>query len=323
MVWANYDPTPRTGPWMPEILEDRVFIDPNTGDWATRRVGNVPSVTAAELGVTEQFLNQIQLLHPWMDGTLIAEYVGAYTSEDYGSHELALEYLRTTDAYQARFPGLRREDGSLRMTESEYFSYVEAIRSDLGQYVNPELFNDQIVGLLEGDVSYAEFSQRFNTVVERVLMQAPAIQAAYAENLGVNLTSSAMIAAALNPQLGDAILNRQITMAEVAGTADQRGFDLDSALTERLVEQGIDLRSSRDLFNRAREIVPIIDVLAARHNDPDEDFTIEDFLSSDVFSDPQERNRMRRLLEAESSLFVDAPTFTAGRSGEISGLRER
>ena len=281
------------------------------------------ALTAAELGVTEQFLAQLQLMRPWMNEDMLREYVGAYTSEDYGTHDLALEYLRTTEAYEQAFPGNRREDGSLRLTEGEYFSYKEAVRSDLSQYVNPDLFDAQFVQLMENDVSYAEFSSRFQTVVDRVLLQADAIQAAYAENTGVAMTTSAMIAAALDPDVGTALLNRQITMAEVSGTADQRGFDISSDLSNRLAEQGVTLSSARELFGRAAQIVPIIDVLAERHNDPDEAFTIEDFLQSDVFADPAERNRMRRLLAAEASLFSDSPSFTTDRSTQVLGLAER
>ena len=282
-------------------------------------------------GVDAAIIDAALALNPWMTPGLLAIYAQAYSSEAYGTPELALTQVRASAEYQSIFSGNAREDGTVRLAESDYLAYKEAFDNDLSEYVNPAYFEHVFGQLVENGVRYEEFKGRLETIVDRVALASDEIQAAYLEanpsgTEGAPFElygTAALIAGALDPNVGDAVFNRRITLAEISGTAAERDFELDLEYVERLAEQGIDVRSSRDLFNRAASLLPTLDVLAARHNDPDSDFTIDEFLESDVFADQEQRERMRRLLSAEASLFRGSNAFVQSQSGGITGLTAR
>lgn len=268
---------------------------------------------------------QARVVAPWLTPELADIYLDAYTGEEFNTPDLALAQVRASTEYQRIFAGNVRDDGSIRLDENDYLAYKEAFVADLSQYVNPAYFESMFPTLVENGVTYSEFRQRLDTITSRVLQAAPEIRKAYAEIRPdlADLSDSALIANALDPQLGDAILNKQITEAEIAGTAVQRGFDLPFDTIQQLAEQGLDITSSQELFNQARQVLPIFDVLSRRHFDPNDSFTIDEFLASNVFADEQERQRMQRLLAAESSLFGDTSQFAQTQTGALTGLTQR
>lgn len=174
---------------------------------------------------------EVRLLYPWLPDALVRVYANAWAET--GDPDLAWAYVQADPQYDTYFPGNRREDGTLRHTEFEYWSTMEAY-ADVFRSVglNPELWRDRFVTLMEGEVSPDELAaERIEPVFERVLDSSPEIRAYYAETYGLELTDSAILASVLDPELGDKILNKQISIAEIGGEAALRGFDL--AATDR------------------------------------------------------------------------------------------
>jgi hypothetical protein len=69
-----------------------------------------------------------------------------------------------------------------------------------------------------------------------------------------------------------------------------------------------------------------MNVLAKRHADPDDTFDLNEFVASEIYDDPEQRRRIRRLVSQERSLFanIGAQTqFSRTRVGGITGLTER
>jgi len=82
-----------------------------------------------------------------------------------------------------------------------------------------------------------------------------------------------------------------------------------------LFEAGVDDRSqAQQLFASAEAALPVLNVLAARHADPDDDFDLKEFVSAQVLRDPEQRQRMRRLIAQERSSFVTG----GGSNGPIA-----
>ena len=125
--------------------------------------------------------------------------------------------------------------------------------------------------------------------------------------------------AALDPDMGDLVLGQSFRVAEVGGTALGYGYDLDSERVLELVEEGVDLNKARQTFADASNLIPILDTLAKRHNDPDDDFDINEFLASDVFNDRSMNLRMRRLQARERATFGKTGRF-AQQGERIVGL---
>ena len=163
-----------------------------------------------------------------------------------------------------------------------------------------------------------------NTIAERVLRSAPEIKAEYARLYGLQLTDEALIASALSPKVSEAILNRQIGVAEVAGAASTSGFALTRAMAQRLQQFGLDWTTGRDVFGQAAEELPLLRTLQRRHDDPNDDFDLNTFLQAAVFNDPNERRTIRNLIAAEEGMFTDElGTIEISEEGALSGYQPR
>jgi hypothetical protein len=269
----------------------------------------------------------------WMPAALIDAWFNEYlelggssvaTSATNASERIRndAEYRNLYDSY---FPGNRREDGSLRHLESRYSNLMDSYRNALqGVNVNPDLFEDKLAGLIAGDVDESEFTTRVESMYERVLESSTDIRDYYATNYGLDLTQEAIIASFLDPDVGNAVLNRQIAVSEIGGEAAIRGFDVDLGYAEELEATGMRREQAQALFGRAGLDVETLNVLARRHADPDDTFDLEEFTRAEVFDDPTQRRRMRRLIAQERSSFTGAGSLAEDRrTGGITGLRER
>lgn len=262
----------------------------------------------------------------WLDGTnLAAVWLDAYIET--GSGQLALETVRRDPSYDAIFPGNRREDGSLRYGEADYLGRIEAYGDALLAIdINPDMFYSKFPDLITGLVSPSEFASRVNAVYERVLSSTEEIRNYYATEYGFDMSDQGIIASILDPDIGDAIVTRQIAMSEVGGSAAAKNFQIGTTFVEKLVNYGLDSRDeAQDYFAAAEEIIPAIGVLAKRHADPDDTFDLEEFSNAQLFGDPEQRRRMRRLIAQERASFQgdSALTFAADQRGSLTGLTER
>ena len=262
------------------------------------------------------------MLNPWMTDALI----DAYTTE-WGisaSDDLALQQVRQTSEYQSMFQGnIDPETGLARLTESEYMASKAAFNATLiGMDLNPDYFQDDFVTALNNEISPREFIGRMEAAYERVIQSADEIKAFYSENYGIEMSDSAILASAINPTIGQEILDRRISIAEIGGSAAQRGFDIDLGFGEQLVQAGLDSRSSGQFFGQAAELIPAMSTLAARHADPDDDFDLMDVSSALLFDDPETRRRIRRLKAQEASTFTGGATvdYKRTQTGGIAGL---
>ncbi len=240
-----------------------------------------------------------------------------------GSWQIALGRMRASDAYDQYFPGNRRDDGSLRYDESTYFAILEGFRNTVDDYgINPDLFATGYIHLMVGGVGLAEFRSRMDRLAERVIVQSDAMRAHFAAELGIGLSTESLIAAMMDPNINDALLNRQLTEAEIMTEASMRGFNAD-AFDERLFEFGFTRGTAGQLFSAAQDQLPVLDTLAERHLDPDSDFDLGEFVDAMAFGNRTQRLRIRRLFAAESALFSPQLGIAAGPSGALTGLTER
>jgi hypothetical protein len=264
-----------------------------------------------------------QLMKAWHN-----EYVALGGASTPGSATVAADIIREDpqyrDVYDKFFPGNRREDGSLRLTERDYRTTTDSYRNALmGVNVNPDVFEDKFAGLIEGDVDEGEFTTRVESMYERVLESSTDIRDYYAANYGLDLTQEAIVASFLDPDVGNRVLNKQIAISEIGGEAAVRGFDVDLGYAEELEKTGMRREQAQALFGRAGLDVEVLNVLARRHADPDDTFDLEEFTRAEIFDDPTQRRRMRRLVAQERASFTGAGSIREERTGGVTGLRER
>jgi len=263
---------------------------------------------------------QIILLYPWLPAAAIEAYDTAYRA---GSVKPWLD-VRSDPLYETWFPGNTTENGEVRYGEGDY-SRVRAgyndVLSSMGLNNSTGLWDDKITAAMQGERSVDEFERAAGEVYDRVISQSDAIKQVYADNFEIDMTTEAILASVLDPELGDRIIGQEISMAEIGGAAAEQGFSLTQARQGEIAAQGLTLDQAREVYGQAGSALPILDILAARHDDPDDDFDLNEFEQAEIFSDPFQRRRMRRLLGQERASFGAGPSARSQRGG-LTGLTQ-
>jgi len=260
----------------------------------------------------------------WMRGTPM-EAVYRDTWIETGDALLSREMVRTTDYYQEAFSGNVRDDGSVRYDEDTYLSFVEAYSDAiLSAGLNPDLFQNRYGDLIAGNVSPNEFASRVENVYQRVIDAVPEVRERLNEYYGVGMTNQAIMASFMDADVGAAILEKRIAVSEVGAEASVRGFTIAQEFANRLYEAGTDTTSeAAQFFSLAENSLPVLNALASRHDDPDDDFTLEEFAAAELFSDPQQRRTIRRLLAQERSTFsLGGATMRRSEGYGLTGLAD-
>jgi len=272
--------------------------------------------------MADSFIDQARLLVPWMPEELLQSWVDAY-SEFGQDANLAKAAIRRHPAYEDYFPGNLRPDGSVRNDEGVYASTFEGYhRVVLEAGLNPELFAAQMIGLYEGDTSVTEFQQRVSAVRTRILDNIGEVRGTFGEFYGIDdLEDTAFVAAALDPSIGNDILNRRIDISTVAASGRSAGFSIGRDFASRLIDRGFDQQTAeRNLFDPARTLVPSL-ARSAQQFGVDKTFDFDEFADAAAFADPIQTRRIRRLRSQESAPFTRSG-IQRDQSG-LTGLQER
>jgi len=155
---------------------------------------------------------------------------------------------------------------------------------------------------------------------ERVIEASPEIRDFYAENYSMDLTDTAIVASFLDPDIGQAIIEKRIATSEIGGSAATRGFDVSLSYAQSLERADMSRREADSFFGQAATMVPALSVLDSRHADPDDDFDLNEFTQASLFDDPEQRRRMRRLISQENSAWTGGVQTDIVRSRETGGL---
>ena len=261
----------------------------------------------------------------WLPSDLIDQYVGEWVRS--GQSELAWAVVRQSPAYDRHFAGIRRGDGTLRMTEQDYMSHKDAFQRELRQWgLNPELFEGHHSRLVEGEVSAQEFRQRIDAKATGVLQNLPEIRERFGQFYGIEqLTDEALVASALDPEIGRQVLQGRITAAQISGEASRFGFERGREASERLAQAGglDDQMRARDFFSGAARAVPRMQRFSERFEQGRPGFGIEQYEEAGLFGTTELQRRMRRLHASEMSMFQQGPSVTMDQGGAFTGLGRR
>lgn len=270
--------------------------------------------------------NQIESLVPWLagKGDLLQVYTNSYIET--GSGDFAIAAVRQSENYSAYYPGITRDDGSIRMSETQYEATREGcFRILLENNLNPTVFDGlgKMAAMVAGDVSVTEFKTRVEQAraafVDNPL--ANEIKLYYSENFNIDLSDSAVFAAALDPDMSIAILTNQIDQAEIGAEAALRNLDLNTTQAQRLLQAGITQEGASRLFARGADTIGTLNRLSRIQN-RDVSFNVDDVIQSQVFQDPQsirEQNLLIQTQQSGSSPILGAATT---ESGAVAGLEE-
>lgn len=265
---------------------------------------------------------QAQALYPHLPAPLIEEFANAWAST--GDRALALAEVRQSSQYDNFFPGIRRSDGTLRMTELEYLSRKDGYRMALSQFnINPSNFENRFVEMIEGEVTVQQFASRLSSAYEQIITALPEVREFYSSEFGIPMTDEAVFASFIDPELGESILNRRIAISQIGGAGAASGFDIDLELADRLRQRGIGFGGAQELFGDAAFRIPTLNALAGRHG-VDKDVDLGEFLQASAFRDPRQRRRFQQLMASERSQFSEQfGTIRTSQNLGLEGLRQR
>jgi len=235
--------------------------------------------------------------------------------------------VRKDPEYINIFPGNTTSSGQVRYDEVTYNALKDSYIGTLQEYgidrsASLTFMADKITGLIEGDVSASEFAQRIGSVYEGIQENIPQVQEFYETNFGVTLDSRSILAGALDPTVGEAIVQGRITTAQIGGEASRAGFEVTTSEAKRLQEAGLTQEEARRLFSVAEAQLPRLQELQAQRGVlQEQQIGLEQLSEALVFQSQEELETIARLEEQEASTF--APTTGAARTGRrVSGLTE-
>ena len=142
-------------------------------------------------------------LFGFMPEEVINEYAKQWIK--YDDTELAIAQTRQSDAWNKNFSYLKRDDGSLIMSEAESLSvkasYTETLR-EVG-ITDAEPFDSKFNDLISGEVSAAEFQQRVDLVYNQVVNQIPEVERLYRERYNIDVDQPTIFGALIDDEISD------------------------------------------------------------------------------------------------------------------------
>lgn len=267
---------------------------------------------APELNYQNVFA-EISTRYPYFPDEVLREYAKNWTES--GDDAVALSKTEASTAFKQAFPGIRREDGTMRYTVGEYLGVKEDMRVQVAEYgLNPEIFETQFNQLIEGDVSPAELARRLQVVQAEIGENIPAVQQAFAAQFGVPLSAEAILAAVVSPEIEEGLLNGTITAAQVQGEAIAAGFQTTFARSRALARAGLTQQQAAQTYQFGRQAK----TLAARAGREFILADVEEAAVGDVLAARRIQNIISEV-ESQSSTQLGAART---QLGQVTGLTE-
>ena len=291
------------------VVTDDAETDPNFFDVDARY--NAEYI-APELNYQNVFA-ELQARYPYFPQEVLEEYAKNWTES--GDDLVALSKTEQSAAFIKAFPGIRRDDGSMRFTVGEYLGVKEDMRVQVAEYgLNPEIFETQFNKLIEGDVSPAELARRLQVVQAEIGENIPAVQQAWAAEFGVPLSAEAILAAVVSPEIEEGLLQGTISAAQIQGEAVAAGFATSFARSRALARAGLTQKQAAQTYQFARTARSI----AARAG---REFALSDIEEAAIGDTMAARRIQSAIQQVESQ---SATTLGAARTqlGAVTGLTE-
>ena len=258
-------------------------------------------------------LEDIATRFPYFPTSVLNEYAMNYI--DSGDDAVALRKTEASQVFKQAFPGIRREDGTMRYTVGEYLGVKEDMRVQVAEYgLNPEIFETQFNQLIEGDVAPAELARRLEQVQAQIGNNIPAVQQAFAAQFGVPLSAEAILAAVVSPEIEEGLLSGTITAAQVQGEAIAAGFQTSFARSQALARAGLTQQQAAETYQFGKTAMD----LASRAG---REFVLADVEEAAV-GDAEAAKRVRAILAEVESQSLARAGARKSQTGAVTGLTE-
>lgn len=262
-------------------------------------------------------LSDAQALFPYFPGNILNIILDSWV--DSGSIDLAIAQGRASEDYAKTFPGIKREDGSLRMTEIQYLEVKDAMKDSLRNYnLNPDIFQNEIIDAIQGDVDIQEFQGRLQFGYEQLINNRDIVLEVYRAEYGMDLTEEALFAMFISPEIATSVLENQILVSQILAEAEVADITLGKSTVQDFISAGISQEQARGLFRETEQLSGLTGVAAQMGQDLSE----EDIASGLAGLSPEQLSLIKSAearSASQSSVQAGAATTQAG---QVTGLIE-
>ncbi len=287
---------------------------PGTGDnlgiqTSTTSNGSSSSVT------NEAAMAIARSLFSFFPEAVLKEYAKSWVK--YADPQLAIADVRTTTAWENEFGYLKREDGTLIMSEGEALSTKASYKETLQEVgiTDTEQFNQKFKDLVSGEVSAAEFQQRVDLVYSQVVDQIPEVERLYRERYNINIDAPTVFGALIDEDISDKVLKGDIQTLQLQAQASIRKFTQNFARFEELKKAGLTVQQASQLYEAAQPTMELAENIGRELDIT----TLEEAAIGDV----KASQRLSRVqAEAQTELGGVSVGAAKTRSGKITGLVE-
>ena len=262
-------------------------------------------------------LGDAQALFPYFPGNILNIILDSWV--DSGSIDLAIAQGRASEDYAKTFPGIKREDGSLRMTEIQYLEVKDAMKDSLRNYnLNPDIFQNEIIDAIQGDVDIQEFQGRLQFGYEQLINNRDVVLRVYRAEYGMDLTEEALFAMFISPEIATSVLENQILVSQILAEAEVADITLGKSTVQDFISAGISQEQARGLFRETEQLSGLTGVAAQMGQDLSE----EDIASGLAGLSPEQLGLIKSAearSASQSSIQAGAATT---QTGQVTGLIE-
>ena len=201
-------------------------------------------------------LSVANTLYGFLPESIVKKFAEGY-AEYGGDDTLALAYTRRSAEYKAEFGWLFNDDGiTLKMSEIEAVGVMESYKNTLKELgiQDFEDFDEDFKGMV-GNVAPIEFQQRIDAVYDAINNRIPEVRTLLADYLGTELDDATIFASLINPKIEDKVLLGAIDTVTIGAEAASRGYTYSFAKFNRLKQQGMDLKTARQLYENAGSFI--------------------------------------------------------------------
>lgn len=184
-------------------------------------------------------------MFPWLDQVgFTPEFFQDLAASSASPDEIVTK-LRAAPQYKARFPGLWRPDGSVRMTEAQYLAREQDYRTLLRQHGYEAAYTNaqSLVGFFDNELDPNELQDRLQTY-KQIRDSSQAVKDTFYVYAGLNVTDDDLYQATVDPAAAQRLQDEY--NARVAAQT----FDYQSWIT-RATERGLE-RATQTLTSLQR-----------------------------------------------------------------------
>lgn len=203
----------------------------------------------------QEGLQTAQSLYSFFNQDLLNEYANNWVNT--GDATRSIGMLRQSAVWEKEFGYLKRDDGSLIMSELDAVSNIASYKNTLFEYNIKDftLFEDKFKDLISTEVSPLEFQQRIDLVYNQVIDDIPKVKELFARDYGIEATDDAIFGALINEDVEQGLLSNQITTLQIEAEAAAAGFNTSFARFETLRREGLTREKARTLYRNAQGLI--------------------------------------------------------------------